>query len=365
MKIACEKLAMLNAINIVQKAIPIRTTYPILEGILIKTCEEQIKLVTNNLEMSIECKIDAKVIEKGEVVVDSKLLWEIIKRMPDYEIYIEEKNENVTIKCDKSLFEIRGRRGESFPVLPEIEKEIELKVPQIMLKDMIRQTIFAVGEDENRKILTGVNINIKDGFLVFVALDGFRLALKKLKIQEDLNDISIVIPGKTLNEIGKILDVKEEAVSVYFEKKQVMFDMGNTRIVSRLLEGDYINYENVIPEEFESRIRINNKTFLEAIERASILAISENMSYPIIIKLDFDKIIITANTPSGNAREEIENEILGNEMDIRFNPRYFIDALKVIDEEYVDVLFNSDIGPCIIKSADKDAFLYMILPLRK
>lgn len=365
MKIICEKNKLADAISIVQKAVPSKTTYPILQGILLKAKENCLELTTNDLEMGVECRINADIQETGQVVIDAKLFGEIVRRMPNSKVSIEESNENIVITCKKSRFEIKGTKAESFPEIPEIDKGSPLKVCQAVIKDMIRQTIFAVGEDENRPILTGVNIESKSGLLTFVSIDGFRLALRKYNIDDIDNKISVVVPGKTLNEIAKILEPVEDEVVIYTAKNQIMFDMGNTRIVSRLLEGEYINYENVIPEEYESRIRVSKKEFLDSIERVSILVTSDGTSFPININLNFDKIVITTNTPSGNAREEIATEVIGSDLEIKFNPRYFIEALRVIDEEYVDVLFSSDVGPCIIKSVDKDTFLYMLLPLRK
>lgn len=365
MKISCNKKDLEGVINVVQKAIPAKTTYPILEGILMKAEGDCIKLVANNLEMAIECKLNANISEEGEVVIDSKLFGEIIRRMPDSEVYMEEKNENITISCNKSRFNIKGNKAGSFPVIPELKKDNPLKVCKAVIRDMIRQIIFCVGEDKNRPILTGVNIEAKNGILSFVAIDGYRLALKRYAIEDESTNISIVVPGKTLNEIGKILEPVEDEMEIYIEENQVMFDMGNIKVVSRLLEGEYINYESVIPEEYESRVRINKKDFLDSIERASILALGENTRYPINIKLELEKIFISTNTPIGNSIDEILTEVDGNEMEIKFNPRYFIEALRVIEEEYVDVLFSSDIGPCVMKSVDKDTFLYIVLPLRK
>jgi DNA polymerase-3 subunit beta len=365
LKIICEKNELVNAISIVQKAVPSKTTYPILQGILLRA-DETLELTGNDLEIGIECIIDAEIYEKGEVIIDSRIFGEIIRRMPNTKVNIEkDENENIIITCKNSRFEIKGTKGESFPRIPEIKREKSLKVCQAVIKDMISQTIFAVGEDENRPILNGVNIESKNGLLTFVAIDGFRLALRKYIIEDVDADINVVVPGKTLSEIAKILEPTDEDVTIYVAENQIMFDMGNTKVVSRLLEGEYFNYENVIPDEYETKILINRKEFLDSIERASILISSDGTRYPINIALKHDKMIITTNTNIGSAREEIKIEVEGNDIEAKFNPRYFIEALKEIDEENIDVSFNSDVGPCIIKSVDKDTFVYMLLPLRK
>jgi DNA polymerase-3 subunit beta len=283
-------------------------------------------------------------------IIISRIFGEIIRRMPNTKVNIEkDENENIIITCKNSRFEIKGTKGESFPRIPEIKREKSLKVCQAVIKDMISQTIFAVGEDENRPILNGVNIESKNGLLTFVAIDGFRLALRKYIIEDVDADINVVVPGKTLSEIAKILEPTDEDVTIYVAENQIMFDMGNTKVVSRLLEGEYFNYENVIPDEYETKILINRKEFLDSIERASILISSDGTRYPINIALKHDKMIITTNTNIGSAREEIKIEVEGNDIEAKFNPRYFIEALKEIDEENIDVSFNSDVGPCIIK----------------
>lgn len=364
MKIICEKNKLVNAINIVQRAVPSKTT-PILEGILLQA-DENLKLTGNDLEMGIECVIDAEILEKGEVVIDSKLFGDIIKKMPNSNVNIEkDEKENVKITCKNSKFEIKGKPGESYPRIPEIEKDKSLKVCQAVMKDMIRQTIFAVGEDENRPILTGVNIEAKNGLLTLITIDGFRLALRKYIIDDIDTDMNVIVPGKTLGEIGRILEPVDDEITIYAAKNQIMFDVGDTKVVSRLLEGEYFKYDNLIPEEYETKIRINTKDFLDSIERVAILISSGEATYPINVLLNFDKVIITTNTNIGNAREEIMIEVIGNDMEVKFNPKYFIEALRVIDEENINVAFSSDVGPCVIRSVDKDTFTYMLLPLRK
>jgi len=230
---------------------------------------------------------------------------------------------------------------------------------------MIRQTNFAVGEDENRPVLMGSLVECKNGTLTFVSCDGFRLALRKCMIDDLDAQLSVIVPGKTLNEISKILNPIDDDVDIYTNKSLILFDMGDTKVVSRLLEGEFFKYENVIPEEYETKIKIIKKELLESIERVSLLISTEGTRYPITILLKMDNMLISTNTQIGNAKEELSTEINGNEMEIKFNPKYFMDALKVIEEDDVEILFSSDVGPCIIKSIDKDIFIYMILPLRK
>lgn len=362
----CEKEALVDAINTVQKAVPTKTPMQILEGILIKAEEENIKLTANDLELAIECEIEARIKEKGDIVIDAKLFGEIIRRMPDSTIHIEADQENnITIECENSKFQIKGISPEGFPDFPSIERKTQLKTTQNIVRDMIRQTIFAVSEDENRPILTGVLVECKNGTLTFVSCDSYRLALRKCAIEDPELQLKVIIPGKNLNEISKILNPFEDELNIYTNQNLILFDMGNTKVVSRLLEGEYFRYENVIPEEYETTIRINKKELQESIERVSLLISNDETRYPINLLLKMDVLKITTNTQIGNAKVEIPTEINGNDMEIRFNPRYFIEALKAIDDEEIEVLFSSDVGPCIIKSIDKESFIYMLLPLRK
>lgn len=363
----CDKECLVNAINTVQKAVPTKTPLQILQGIMINAVDNNIlKLTANDLELAIECNIEANIKEKGDIVVDAKLFGEIIRRMPDSEIHIEtDEDNNVTIECLNNKFRIKGNSTDGFPGIPTIEKETSLKTNQSTIRDMIRQTIFAVGEDENKPVLTGTLVECKNGVLTFVSCDSYTLALRKCTIEDTEADISVIVPGKTLNDIAKILNSVEDELNIYTNKNLILFDIGNTKVVSRLLEGEYFKYESVIPEEYETTIKIDKRDLLEGIERVSLLISSDGTRFPITMLLKNDNLTISTNTQIGNAKVDLPVEINGNDMDIRFNPKYFIDSLKVIDEEKVEVLFSSDVGPCIIKSIDKDIFIYMILPLRK
>lgn len=311
MKIICSKEKLAEGINIVQRAVSTRTTLPILEGILIEA-DEKVKLTGNDLEIGIECYVEADVREKGSIVLDSRMFGDIVRRMPDAEILIEVKeNDTVLIECESSLFEIRGISSEGYPVLPTVTKEKGIKLTQKEVKDMIRQTIFATSPDENRPILTGSLFENKNGRFTVVSIDGYRLALRRTGIENDMEDMSIVIPGKTLNEISKIIQPVDEDMYIYTSGNQALFDMGNCIMVSRLLEGEYLNYEGIIPQEYETKVTIDTKKMLAGFERASLVITSEERRYPVNLDISGDRIVITSNTEVGKAREEITAEIEG------------------------------------------------------
>lgn len=363
MRIVCSRLNLMEGINIVQKAVSTKTTMPILEGLLLEA-SDQFKLTGNDLEIGIESYVEADIQSRGSIVLNSKMLGDIVRRLPDSEVLIEVKENNLTIiECENSHFEIKGLSAAGFPALPSIVKQNAFALSQRLVRDMIKQTIFAISVDENRPILTGSLIECKNQELTFVSIDGFRLALRKSSIENEVANFSVVVPGKTLNEIVKILQPVEDDVIIYSSNNQIMFDLGNCKIVSRLLEGEYLNYKNIIPQDHETKVRVQTKFLLSSIERASLVTMEEK-KFPVKFSITDEKIIMSSNTEIGAVREEVRVEMAGSRMEIGFNPRYFIDALKVIDDEAVDIHFTSSVGPCTIRPVENDRYAYMILPVR-
>lgn len=363
MKVICLKDNLIEGINIVQKAVSAKTTLPILEGILLEASTE-FKLTGNDLEIGIECYVQGNIQKQGSIVLNSKMFGDIVRRLPDSEVLIEVKENNlVIIECENSHFELKGLPSAGFPALPVIVKENTFLISQKLVRDMIKQTIFAISTDENRPILTGSLIECKSMELTFVSIDGFRLALRKNSAENEAADFSVVIPGKTLNEIVKILQPVDDNITIYSSNSQILFDLGNCKVVSRLLEGEYLNYKNIIPSDFETKLRVKTKELLSSIERASLITMEEK-KYPVKFTISNDKIVISSNTDLGAVREELNVEMEGSKMEVGFNPRYFIDALRVIDEDSVEIFFTSSVGPCTIRSLEKDRFAYMILPIR-
>lgn len=363
MKVICSKENLMEGINIVQKAVSTKTTLPILEGILIEATDK-FKLTGNDLEIGIECYVEADVREQGSIVLNSRMFGDIVRRLPDSEVLIEVKeNKLVVIECENSHFEIKGIPSAGYPALPEIEKNNAFSISQKIVREMIKQTIFAVGMDENRLILTGSLVECKNDELTFVSIDGFRLALRRHAVNNEKTNFNVVVPGKTLNEIVKILQPVDENMTIYNSNNQILFDIGKCKVVSRLLDGEYLNYNSIIPQEHETKIRVTTKEMLSSIERASLITIEEK-KYPVKFKICDDKLTISSSTDIGNAREEIQVDMTGNKIEIGFNPRYFIDALKVIEEDIVDIYFTSSVGPCTMRPVEGNSYAYMILPVR-
>ncbi|SKA97435.1 DNA polymerase-3 subunit beta [Caloramator quimbayensis] len=358
----CEKELLENAINTVQRATSNKTTYQILEGILIKAIDNKVVLTATDLDLGIETYIKANVNKNGAIVVNSKLFGEFIRKLPNDIIMIEVKDNNVFIKCNKSEFVIVGNNPDEFPSLPSINENTMYEISQDLLRNMIRQTIFAIAQDETRPILTGILFEIKDGMLNFVALDGYRLALKSESIESSQN-ISAVIPGKTLSEISKILEPSDDIVKITFTPNHILFTFENTKIISRLLDGEFINYRQIVPDEYKLRVKVSKNELLDSIERASLLA-REGKTNLIKFEISDDKMVITSNSQIGKVYEEIEIELEGEGIKIAFNSKYFVDVLRIIDSEEIYLEFSTSVSPCVVKKCDSNNYIYLVLPVR-
>lgn len=365
MEFVCLKENLEKAINIVQKAVSSRSTLQILEGILIE-CGERLKLTGNDLEIGIECYADAQIIEKGSIVINARLFGDIIKKMPGTEVKIKTGDNYIAyIESEFSHFEINGMDPSGYPAMPVIKKENAFNMKQGVFRDLIRQTIFAVSIDETRPVLTGSLLECKDGTATMVSCDSFRVAVRKAEIEDENLELKIIIPGRILGEVSKILQNEDEDMNIFCTRNQVQFDMGEYKLVSRLLEGEYFKYESFIPNNFETKVVINRQRFLESVERASVVIVTEEKRYPVTFRIEGDNMIIQTTTNIGSARDMLTVEAEGNDIEIRFNPRYFIESLRAIDDEVVEVCFTNDIGPCIIKPIDSNDYIYLIVPLRK
>ena len=368
MKLVCEKDKILRAINSVTKAVASKTTMPILEGILIQTNDNQVKLTTYDLEIGIEYIIECDVKEQGATVVNAIMFSEIIRKLPDTDIKIEINEKNLlVIECEGSLYKLATMNPDEFPELPQINIENSIEIEQNSLKDMIRKTIFAVSTEENRPIFTGCLFQINNNKLNVVAVDGFRLAWKSKFLQNKINDFTAVIPGRTLNEINKIILDSFDTVKIGVAKNQALFEMENCKVVTRLLDGEFLNYSSVIPENWETRIRVNKDIIQNCFERISLISsssIEKEKKYPVKVFVEIGKVTISCTNQTGDAKEEIYVETEGKNLEAGFNPKYFLDALRAIDDEEVFIDFGTSISPCVIRPVDEGDYTYMILPIR-
>lgn len=366
MKFICSRDQLMDAISIVQKAVAPRSTMSILEGILVEA-DKDVKLTGYDLETGIEYHMDADVPEKGSIILNSRMFGEIIRKMPDDILTIETKaNQSVLIECSSTHFSIRGIVADEYPKIPDVDDGNNISLPQQLLKDMIKQTIFAVSTDESRPILNGCYLVSEGKSLEMVAIDGFRLALRHVDREEDFPQMKFIIPGKALGEIGRVLESSDKPVEIHLTKNHIRFDTGNIRIVSRLIQGEYMNYRGILPQTAETTIRIGTRAMMEAVERASLVISTEDRRYPVRLSMtDDETLVVNANTELGTLREEIGITSSGSKIDIDYNPRYFIDALKAIEDDEIEIIFNGSMGPSVIRPLEGSKFAYLVLPLRR
>lgn len=368
MNILCGRNKLIEGINIVSKAVSSKTMLPILECILLQADGGEFKMTASDLELGIETSaIEADIISPGTIAVEARVFSDIIRSLPEGTVDINvEENMITTIRCGKSEFQIIGRNGDDFPVLPQVDKNDGVSISGLQLKNMIRQTIFSVSLDETKTAMTGELVEIKDGFIKLVSVDGFRISVRTAEIAENMKDkdIKAIIPGKTLSELSRIIPSDAgQVVSIFFTNKHVLFEMENCVVVSRVIESEFINYENVFTVEYTTKVYINKDAFLDAIERATLIS-KDVKKNPVKVSINDGEIVITSSTEIGASREEISAELDGAGMDIAFNPKYLIDVLKVIDDPVCALQLTTPLSPCIIRSDDNDTYKYLVLPLR-
>ena len=363
MKLICSKANLVKGVSIVSKAVPSRTTMPILECILIDASANEIKLTANDMELGIETVIEGEIVERGIIALDAKFFSEIVRKLPDNDVVIESDDSfQTTITCEKAKFNIVGKSGEDFSYLPYIEKNESIRISQFTLKDVVRQTIFSIADNDTNKLMTGELFEINENRLRVVSLDGHRISIRNIELKENYSPLKVVVPGKTLQEISKILTGEaEDMVDIFFADNHILFEFDQTKVVSRLIEGEYFHIDQMLSSDYETKVKINKREFLSCIDRATLL-IREGDKKPIILNIQDGSLQLKINSFVGSMNEEIEIEKEGKDLLIGFNPKFFIDALRVIDEEEVTLYMVNPKAPCFIKD-DTGTFVYLILPV--
>lgn len=364
MKIIFDKSDLLNAINIVLKAVPSKTTMSILECILIDATTDDIKFTANDMELGIETKVKGEVLEKGSIAIDAKIFSEIIRKLPDSEVIIETDSlMRMDISCEKAHFNIAGKTGEDFSSLPDVEKNKFIFLSQFTLREIIRQTIFSIAPtDSSNKIMTGILIEIFDGKMKVVSLDGHRVSLRNIDLKDAFDNIKVIVPGKTLNEISKILSGNaEDEVRIFFTDNHIVFEFENTVVVSRLIEGNYFNVEQMLSNDYETKVIINKKDFVDCIDRATLL-VKESDRKPIVFAIQDGEMELKINSTIGSMNENIIINKEGKDLMIGFNPKFLLEALKVIDDEEINIYFLNSKAPMYMKD-ENESYNYLILPV--
>lgn len=363
MKIICSRSNLAKGVNIVLKAVPSRTTMSVLECILIDASSDTIKLTANDMELGIETTVDGTIEERGIVALDAKIFSEIVRKLPDNDVFIESDNAcHTSIVCEKARFHITGRSGEDFSYLPYIEKNDSLSISQFTLKDIVRQTIFSIADNDNNKMMSGELLEIHENQLRMVSLDGHRISIRNIDLKNTYEDRKVVIPGKTLQEVSKILSGEaEDMVDIFFTENHILFEFDQTRVVSRLIEGEYFHVDQMLSSDYETRLTINKRDFMDCIDRATLL-VREGDKKPIIMNITDGSMELKINSFIGSMNEELEITKEGKDIMIGFNPKFFMDALRVIDDEEITLYMMNPKAPCFIRD-EENSYIYLILPV--
>lgn len=363
MRFKCDGLELSEAIAIVSKAISNRTTSQILEGIKVVAGEDKLVLTATDLEMSIVKTIRAEVFSSGETVVPGRLFGEYIKKLTNEQIECElnEKNQ-LKISYTDSEGVLQCMEISEFPDIKEVEKDNYFEIKNEDFKSLINNVYYAVAQDDSRPILKGILLETNKNNIKAVAVDGCRLSISNKILTMSTADFKIIVPGRNLNEIVKMLE-SEGSVKVYIHSNNIMVDLGDTVVVNRLIDGQFINYRQIVPKDFSTVVTINKEQLEDAIDRASVLSRIDKNN---LVKFDIKEknLMLTSNSEIGNTKENITVGVKGNDLNISFNSKYFSDCLRVIDNPYVKMNFNSQIQPCVITPCEGDDFIFLILPVK-
>ncbi len=365
MNFSCEKYLLQNACATASRAAASKSPIPALEGLLIQA-GEKITVTGYDLKKGIYTSLEADVKESGSVVVGARLFGEMMRRLPDGIVSIStDINNNVNVKCGKSEFNFMGISAQDYPEMPSVDGLNNITLPQNILSGMINQSIFAVADNDVRPIYTGTLFNIEGDELTLVSVDGYRLALRREKLESaHMENCSFVVPGSALTDVERICSDSDEPAEISVGTKHISFCIGGTVVVSRRLEGEFLNYKKSIPESFKYTVKVDRSEFMSTIDRVSLI-VSEKNSSPVRMSIGDGSIHCLCVTPIGRAEDTCTCEGDGEGLEIGFNDRYLKDALKAAGKDELHVCLNTASSPCIIKAADgSDNFTYMVLPVR-
>lgn len=363
MKFTATKSDLQAGVSIAIRAVPSHTTMPILECILIEARANDLIFTTNDMEMGIETHVRAGILETGLVAVEAKMFSEIVRKLPDEIVTFEsDENYNIRISCGKAKFQIGGRNGEEFSRLPSVEMDDSVVISQFTLKSVIQDTIFSIAANENNKIMTGELFEIKGDILRVVALDGHRIAIRRVALKESFEDRRVIVPGKTLQDISRILSGEmDDIVRIYFSKNHIIFEIPETRVVSRLIDGEYFNVDQMISGDYETKLTVNRSMLVSCVDRATLF-VREGDKKPIILEIEDQELRLSIDSPLGSMNEVLDTAKEGRDMAIGFNPRFMLDALKAVSDEEVTLYLVNPKAPCFIKDEEL-TYTYLILPV--
>lgn len=364
MKFSCEKAVLLSVVNAASRTVSVRSSIPALEGILIEASSSSVTFTGYNLSTGIKAVISTETEEQGAVILNARLFGDIVRKSPDDFVTISVDDKlMVSITCAMSKFTIMGLSANDFPALPEAENDLSLSIGQSMLKSMINMTIFAVSDNENKPVHTGALFDVKGGNLTVVAVDGFRMAMRKEAVMINENDFKFVVPSAALREVERICADSDENITISLGRRHITFDMGDVILVSRLLEGEFLNYEAALPKQSDYAVTVDSKALQSAIERVSLI-ISERLKNPVRCQFEQGKMKLWCQTALGKANDEIDLEGDCGEVEIGFNNRYLHDAVKAVPDEKIVIEISNSLSPCVMRPCEGDSYLFMVLPVR-
>ena len=371
MKLVCSKSELQKGVNIVSKAVPVRTTMSILECILIDATTDVIKLIANDMELGIETKIEGTIEEKGMVAIDARIFSDIVRKLPDSDVHIftertfgsEADTIQTMIRCGQANFNIASKSGDEFSFLPYVERNDSITLSEFTLKEMVRQTIFSIAQNDTNPILKGELFEISsDGRFRVVSLDSHRISVRRTELKETYQPMKVIVPGKTLIEITKILSGEaDKNVDIFFSSNYILFEFENTIVLSRLIEGNYFAIDTMLSHDYELKFTLNKRDLTDSIER-SMLLIKEGEKKPIILDITDGNMNLSVKSQFGEMKEDILIDKEGRDLMIGFNPRFLLEALRVIDEESVTFYMTNSKSPCYIKD-ENESYIYLILPV--
>lgn len=362
MIIACSKNDLITAVNIALRAVPSKSTMTILESLLI-TADDEITITANDNDMAIKTKVEGVVNEKGSIAIEARIFSEIIRKLPDNEIVIEtNKMHKMKISCEDSVFNLSGNDPNEFPDLPETGETKTVSISEFTLKELIRQTIFSIAVNDTNALMKGELFSIENNIIKVVSLDSHRISIRKEELAINYENSKVIIPGKTLNEISRILNGDQnEIVEMEFDKRFIKFSFNNTMVISRLIEGEFFNVEQMISTDYSTEVRLNKINFMNNIDRA-ITLVREGDKKPVVFEIRDGFMNMDINTSLGSMSSKLPVNKTGNDLMIGFNPKFIMDALKVIDDEEVSLFFVNSNAPCFIRNDEGD-YVYIILPV--
>ena len=365
MKFVCNAVELSEACSVIQRAASAKTSIPSVEGILLNAEGHSLTLTGYDLEMGIVTSIPCAVEESGKIVVNAHMLSETVRKLPNKPVIFDSDSRQIaSIECGEFNTTIVGMSAEDYPELPSITGGYDVTLSQPVIKDMIRKTIFSVAIKDSKPVFTGVKFEIENNHINLIAVDGARLAIRKEEIVYNGENLNFVVPAKTLSEVLKLLgDEENENIEISVGKRHIIFRIGKYDIISRLLDGEFLNYRTAIPSSVKTTVKVNTAALLESIERTSLI-ITDKLKCPIKCTFGNGYIRMSSNASIGASNDRVEAEIDGEDITVGFNNRYLIDALRVCDTDEIKITLNTPTLPVVITPNEGDSFIFIILPVR-